>query len=724
MEIQTNNNSQIIQNRIKNEEIHSINSTFCDSLHNINENILKEKNNKLKENNFYKALDLIKTKKNIIQESINEFSEACVNLSKEENVRKYLNNPIKKEIIKEGNLLKRISNFNDYNLSIKPIYSYNISNIIINNFYEKEKLNKNVYIKNSTTAFTKNEKKINDSIEIKSFNLEVINDLDEINEINLEKYKTNENKNKDNILILESIFNENETNNKNIFISSNLKIKYSNEKKLRKKFYKSDFKINKNKNESFLDIKIINMTNQKKYYFNKENSSLLSNNIIAKNLINNFNSCSKKSELIINILHNSSYLSKNTNNEIINFSSSNNSIINNNQNEENIYSTPKEKIKSFKINSFKSQTKNKNKINNKNNNNSNLNSSNFSNTFSKNKSKEKIEIETIYDIDFYNNLIISEKRNKIINPNYIINYLPKITWNDRRKVLNWLMEICEEFAFKRDTFHYSIYYFDNFLNENVENKNNLDYNYLKLIGISCISLSAKIEEIQIPKLKEYILTLENNFYDIDDIILMEKKIVNNLNWKIIPITINIWLSWYICQWDLFIETIDNIKNEILVFFSEENFLFFKKTDDNSYFNYRKITQIIDLIKLDENHFFYNERYLIAASIFLVLCLNFNFDFDFKNNQIIYQNSQIKNLIFNIYCNFIQQSFDYSFFDIQLIKSINYVWKFRNFKFTFDLPLIYQVEQKELENANYEDFISYQTYNEENLNFLSNLYSNK
>ena len=724
MEIQTNNNSQIIQNRIKNEEIHSINSTYCDSLHNINENILKEKNNKLKENNFYKALDLIKTKKNIIQESINEFSEACVNLSKEENIRKYLNNPIKKEIIKEGNLLKRISNFNDYNLSIKPIYSYNISNIIINNFYEKEKLNKNVYIKNSTTAFTKNEKKINDSIEIKSFNLEVINDLDEINEINLEKYKTNENKNKDNILILESIFNENETNNKNIFISSNLKIKYSNEKKLRKKFYKSDFKINKNKNESFLDIKIINMTNQKKYYFNKENSSLLSNNIIAKNLINNFNSCSKKSELIINILHNSSYLSKNTNNEIINFSSSNNSIINNNQNEENIYSTPKEKIKSFKINSFKSQTKNKNKINNKNNNNSNLNSSNFSNTFSKNKSKEKIEIETIYDIDFYNNLIISEKRNKIINPNYIINYLPKITWNDRRKVLNWLMEICEEFAFKRDTFHYSIYYFDNFLNENVENKNNLDYNYLKLIGISCISLSAKIEEIQIPKLKEYILTLENNFYDIDDIILMEKKIVNNLNWKIIPITINIWLSWYICQWDLFIETIDNIKNEILVFFSEENFLFFKKTDDNSYFNYRKITQIIDLIKLDENHFFYNERYLIAASIFLVLCLNFNFDFDFKNNQIIYQNIQIKNLIFNIYCNFIQQSFDYSFFDIQLIKSINYVWKFRNFKFTFDLPLIYQVEQKELENANYEDFISYQTYNEENLNFLSNLYSNK
>ncbi len=107
-----------------------------------------------------------------------------------------------------------------------------------------------------------------------------------------------------------------------------------------------------------------------------------------------------------------------------------------------------------------------------------------------------------------------------------------------------------------------------------------------------------------------------------------------------------------------------------------------------------------------------------------MCLNFNFDFDFKNNQIIYHNIQIKNLIFNIYCNFIQQSFDYNFCDVQLIKSINYVWQFKNFKFNFELPLIYQVEQKELENANYEDFVTYQTYNEENLNFLSDLYSNK
>ena len=60
------------------------------------------------------------------------------------------------------------------------------------------------------------------------------------------------------------------------------------------------------------------------------------------------------------------------------------------------------------------------------------------------------------------------------------------------------MKICEEFAFKRDTFHYSCFYFDLYLfllKEKIKNKNEL-----KLIGITCISLAAKIEEIQIPKL--------------------------------------------------------------------------------------------------------------------------------------------------------------------------------------------------------------------------------
>ena len=170
--------------KMKKEEIHSINSTYYDSLNNIIQNsTIKENKNKV--NNFYKALNSIRQKENKIEENINEFSEACVNLSKEEKIQKYLLNPLKKEIIKEGNNLIKISNLNNYNLSIQPIYSYNISNHIIKNYLneenEKEKHTFKKYcLKNSTTANSKNENVNNNNIEVKSFNLEVINDLDEI----------------------------------------------------------------------------------------------------------------------------------------------------------------------------------------------------------------------------------------------------------------------------------------------------------------------------------------------------------------------------------------------------------------------------------------------------------------------------------------------------------------------------------------------------------------
>jgi hypothetical protein len=85
-----------------------------------------------------------------------------------------------------------------------------------------------------------------------------------------------------------------------------------------------------------------------------------------------------------------------------------------------------------------------------------------------------------------------------------------------------MMRICEEFAFKRDTYHYSCFYFDYYLylsKEKIKNKNEL-----KLIGITCISISAKIEEVQIPKSVEYTESL-NDSYKIEDIIIQKKIFV-------------------------------------------------------------------------------------------------------------------------------------------------------------------------------------------------------
>ena len=760
---------------IKNEENHSINSTYYDSLHNIkiysNSNNIKENQTKL--NNFYLALNSIRNKYNINHlNSINEFSEACANLSKEENIKRYLFNPIKKEIIKRGNNLVRVSNIHDYRININKPYTFDLCKHVFENYVleenkknekrtSKRTLNNNNKDKGSTTALTGYELNNNESIEIKPFNLEVINDLDEIKDVNLEEYK-NKDKNNQEILVVDSIFEDNDNNNyKNninlqnsnnkFYFRSSKGLKSSNDKKLRQKFFKSEFRNKRIKNlkeVEFFKSQVVKRKDKKNKESINNNSSSSSNIIIAQNLLNKFNSCSRKSKSN-NIetpssqnqkkeINNNSIIIKNTSKissgELIDFLSENNilnndnitenenltpikkidsnNIINNNYNNNSNFSTPKNNIKPFNL-YITSNKKNKK-------------STSVSLTLSNSKKDENEEFQgqTIYDLDFYNNLLNYEKDKIKIEPNYINKYIPKITWDDRKKVINWLMQICEEFAFKRDTFHYAITYFDSILSNDTflkKNKENINFNYLKLLGITCISISAKIEEVQIPKLSEYANSLECE-YDIEDIILMEQKCVNVLQWKIIPITINTWLNWYICQWDLFIDTVDNIKDELLEYLNEENIIFFKKSDDNSYYNFKKITQLIDLIKIDENHLFYDERYLVAAAIFIVICISYDFDYDINKKEIIFEKSDIKNLLFNIYNNFIQQSFDFYFTDIMLLNCIEYLWKFKNFPFSYDLPLIYQVHQKELENGNYEDFITYQVYNEENLNYLKNIYS--
>ena len=320
---------------------------------------------------------------------------------------------------------------------------------------------------------------------------------------------------------------------------------------------------------------------------------------------------------------------------------------------------------------------------------------------------------SIYDFDFYQNLLLVNKGYKKINFQKIFKNQPLVNFEERLNTLLWMMKICEEFAFKRDTYHFSCFYFDLYLflsKDKIENKNEL-----KLIGITCISISAKIEEVQIPKLVEYAESIDD-CYKIEDIINIEKKICGTLGWKLIPMTLSSWLNWYTCQWDLFIYSIDGIKDKLLLFTDEDNILFFKRQNEISFYNYRRIYQIIDLISLDYHNYKYEIRYLIAASFLISICLHYNLEYDFNKKILKKKNSIIKNnnkkdigkIMMNIYIQFIEQSFDYSFEDKKLSESIYYVYKFINFKFSYDIPLIFQVHQEHINECSYEDFISYQT----------------
>ena len=613
-------------------------------------------------------------------------------------------------------------------------------------------------------------------------NLEVINDFDETKENKI--YSTNKKNEELNIthsnnkgLNIKNIFGNKENNIKTFNKKDNLSIN----KTLRKKYERTDaaFRNLKTNNNNFIMKNLMNKF--ERCYKNEKNESIENNicqsieeNSYNKNnetfIINegennfrlnlevsdNSNSLIKINNIQLSEISSNKYSDKtsnysikselklssikskedNTNNKSLNsFPLVNNCRKNMKYllNKSKMYETPDDS----KINKHQfdlSPPLQEESINNNFNNKNNISKDKFQIPFKINNDNIEEIPQSVFDYTFYQKLLISNdiitKRCKIISKKELI-----LNTELRLEILIWMMKTCEEFAFKRDTYHNSCFYFDMYLslissktsNKN-DNQNLKDKSYLELIGLSCIVISAKIEEIQLPRLKEY-AELLNKKYDSNSIIEMEKKICSELRWKLIVITKNIWLSWYLCQWDLFIDTVDNIKKEMSKLIKEDDILYYKKPNDNSYYNFRKISQLIDIMSLDFHSYFYDQRLLIAISFFIILCHKYNLKYNFiKKKFDNNKNPKLSNLMLDIYTKFILQSFDYDFNDDILQKGIKYYYNnYNNFNYVFDLPLFYQVHPDKLDVDSYEDFLSYQTTNDNFFNCIKekiNLHKNK
>ena len=593
-------------------------------------------------------------------------------------------------------------------------------------------------------------------------NLEVINDFDETKENKV--YSTNKKSEELNIansnnkgMNIKYIFGKKENNIKTFNKKDNL----SMNKTLRKKYERTDFAF-RNLNTKNNNLIMKNLMNKFEQCYKNEKSESLESNICQSIEENSYN---KNNETFI--------VNEGENNFKLNFevSENGNSFLKNNNIQLSEISSNKfsDKISNYsiknelKLSSIKSKEEN---INSKsinsypiaNNSRKNINlylnkskmyetpddsqikkhhfdlsspfqdenvnnicktQTNISKDFKINNDNNNEDIPlSVFDYTFYQKLLKSDdimsKKCKIISKKKLI-----LNTELRLEILIWMMKTCEEFAFKRDTYHNACYYFDMYLSltslkyqEKKENLNLKDKSYLELIGLTCIVISAKLEEIQLPRLKEY-AELLNKKYDSNSIIEMEKKICSELRWKLIVITKNVWLSWYICQWDLFIDTVDNIKEEISQLINENDILYYKKPNDNSYYNFRKISQLIDIMALDFNSYFYDQRLLIAISFFIILCNKYNLRYNFTKKT--FENNshpKLNNLMLDIYTKFILQSFDYNFDEDILQKGIKYFYNnYNNFNFVFGLPLFYQVHPDKLDGDSYEDFLSYQTTND-------------
>lgn len=110
----------------------------------------------------------------------------------------------------------------------------------------------------------------------------------------------------------------------------------------------------------------------------------------------------------------------------------------------------------------------------------------------------------------------------------------------RAILLDWLIEVCEVYKLHRETYYLAADYLDRYIT-NVEET--VQKNYLQLIGVTCLFIAAKVEEIYPPKISEFAYITDGACSE-NDILRQELVILSTLQWNVNPVTISGWLSMY------------------------------------------------------------------------------------------------------------------------------------------------------------------------------------
>lgn len=109
----------------------------------------------------------------------------------------------------------------------------------------------------------------------------------------------------------------------------------------------------------------------------------------------------------------------------------------------------------------------------------------------------------------------------------------------RAILLDWLIEVCEVYKLHRETYYLAVDYLDRYLST----QKKVQKTHLQLIGITCLFIAAKVEEIYPPKIGEFAYVTDGACRE-EDILQHEILLLQALDWSISPITVMGWLGVY------------------------------------------------------------------------------------------------------------------------------------------------------------------------------------
>ncbi|VVA91452.1 unnamed protein product [Arabis nemorensis] len=131
----------------------------------------------------------------------------------------------------------------------------------------------------------------------------------------------------------------------------------------------------------------------------------------------------------------------------------------------------------------------------------------------------------LYAPDIYYNIRVSELKRRPF-PDFMERIQKDVTQSMRGILVDWLVEVSEEYTLVPDTLYLTVYLIDWFLHGNY-----VERQRLQLLGITCMLIASKYEEICAPRIEEFCFITDNT-YTRAQVLEMENQVLKHFSFQI------------------------------------------------------------------------------------------------------------------------------------------------------------------------------------------------
>ncbi|KAJ0267319.1 Cyclin [Hirschfeldia incana] len=132
---------------------------------------------------------------------------------------------------------------------------------------------------------------------------------------------------------------------------------------------------------------------------------------------------------------------------------------------------------------------------------------------------------SLYAPEIYHNLRVTELQRRPF-PDYMKRTQRDVTQTMRGILVDWLVEVSEEYKLVPDTLYLTVYLIDWFLHGN-----SIERERLQLLGVTCMFIASKYEEIFAPRIEEFCFITDST-YTKDQVLEMESQVLKHFSFQI------------------------------------------------------------------------------------------------------------------------------------------------------------------------------------------------